>query len=89
MSSTRRFLSPVALPLTLRLAVPAVLAAAALPRALAAQGPAPVPIGATVRVLAPPTPEWRQGRFAGDDGELLLIGVTPPGERRELLEAVP
>ena len=74
-------------PLVLLAAVPLVAAAAAVPAR--AQRPAPVAIGATVRVLAPPGDSVREGRLVALDAERLVVLVPFYGYGGDIADTIP
>lgn len=86
-----RAVGPSPLHATFRVLLPLTIVASALPAGLPAQGPAPVAVGATVRVLTPPPEGWRQGRLVTMDSATLVVvqaDETPSTIPRTLVQRV-
>ena len=55
----------------------------------AGQSPPPPQIGATVRVMAPPPDEWRQGRLDAIDGERIVVSRGSRSSMRYRVDTIP
>jgi hypothetical protein len=67
--------------------LPVALAAGALPTGLAAQAPRPAPVGATVRLMAPPVAGWREGRLLAHDARTVVVRRPDTLDARGVLVA--